>query len=128
MGNTITAWRISIGLYNSSTCICTPKSVSLGTQLASLFLYPFYSLLKYSVGLILLLAGDIESNPGPVVSSDHSLFINHCNIRSIRTKMEFIKNNYIDNNITLDSISILDRYDSPLQKDRTNHGGGILIY
>ena len=34
MGNTITAWRINIGLFNSSTCICTPKSVSLGTQLA----------------------------------------------------------------------------------------------
>ena len=75
MGNTITAWRISIGLFNSSTCICTPKSVSLGAQLASLFLYLFYSLLKYSVGLILLLAGDIESNPGQVVSSDHSLSI-----------------------------------------------------
>ena len=138
MGNTITAWRISIGLFNSSTCICTSKSVSL--VLASLFLYLFYSLLKYSVGLILLLAGDIESNPGPVVSSDHSLSIIHCNIRSIRTKMEFIKNNYIDfdimcftethldDNITLDSISIPDRYDSPLRKDRTNHGGGILIY
>ena len=53
--------------------------------------------------------------------------------------MEFIKNNYIDfdimcftethldDNITLDSISIPDRYDSPLRKDRTNHGGGILM-
>ena len=53
--------------------------------------------------------------------------------------MEFIKNNYIDfdimcftethldDNITLDSIPIPDRYDSPLRKDRTNHGGGILI-
>ena len=140
MGNTITSWRISIGLFNSSTCICTSKSVSLGTQLASLFLYLFYSLLKYSVGLILLLAGDIESNTSPVVSSNHSLSIIHCNIRSIRTKMEFIKNNYIDfdimcftethldDNITLDIISIPDRYDSPLRKDRTNHGGGILIY
>ena len=97
MGNTIIAWRISIGigLFNSSTCICKPTSVSLGTQLASLFLYLFYSLLKYSVGLIILLAGDIESNPGPVVSSGHSLSIIHCNICSIRTKMEFIKNNNI---------------------------------
>ena len=92
MGNPITAWRISIGLFHShSTCICTPKSVSLGTQLASLFLYLFYSLSKYSVGPILLLAGDIESNLGPVISFEHSLSVIHSNFRSIRTKMEFIK-------------------------------------
>ena len=72
-------------------CICTPKSVSLGTQLASAFLYPFYSLSKYSVGRILLLARDTESNPSPAISSEHSLSIIHCNIRSIRTKMEFIE-------------------------------------
>ena len=73
MGNTITAWRISIGLFHSSTCFCTPKYVSLDTQLASLFLYLLYSLLKYSIGLILLLAEDIESYPGLVISSRHSL-------------------------------------------------------
>ena len=54
--------------------------------------------------------------------------------------MEFIKNNYIDfdimcftethldDNITVANISIPDHYDSPLRKDCTNHGSGILIY
>ena len=34
----------------------------------------------------------------------------------------------MDDNVTLDRIMISDRYDSPLRKDRTNHGGDILIY
>ena len=35
---------------------------------------------------------------------------------------------HLDDNITVDSIMISDRYDSPLRKYRTYHGGGILIY
>ena len=35
---------------------------------------------------------------------------------------------HLDDNITLDSITIPDRYDFPLRQDRCNHGGGILIY
>ena len=35
---------------------------------------------------------------------------------------------HLDDMVTLDSIMISDRYDSLLRKDRTNHGGGILIY
>ena len=81
-----------------------------------------------------------QRNPGLVIFSDHSLYIIHCNISSIRTKKELIKNNYIhfdimgftethlDDNVTLDSLTIPDRYDSPLRQYRTSHGGGILIY
>ena len=38
------------------------------------------------------------------------------------------KQTHLDDKVTSDSIMISDRYDSLLRKDRTNHGGGILIY
>ena len=89
------------------------------------------------LSLLLLVCGDIESNPGP---SEHCLSIIHSNIRSIRNKLEFIKNSlldfdvlcstesHLDANINTNSLLLSDVYDSPYRKDRTNHGGGILIY
>ena len=62
----------------------------------------------------------------------------HSNIRSIRNKLEFIKNNFLDYNIlcftethldaNIDSNALLlsDDFDLPYRKDRTNHGGGVL--
>ena len=43
--------------------------------------------------MLLLLSGDVESNPGPI---EHCLSIIHSNIRSIRNKLEFIKNTLVD--------------------------------
>ena len=87
------------------------------------------------LSLLLLVCGDIESNPGP---SEHCLSIIHSNIRSVRNKLDFIKNNlldfdalcftesHLDANINANSLS--DVYDSQYRKDRTNHGGGVFIY
>ena len=43
--------------------------------------------------MLLLLSGDVESNPGPI---EHCLSIIHSNIRRIRNKLEFIKNTLVD--------------------------------
>ena len=45
--------------------------------------------------LLLLEAGDIERNPGPTTIND-SLSILHCNIRSIRNKLDYITENLLD--------------------------------
>ncbi len=45
---------------------------------------------------LLLLAGDIELNPGPTNDSGGCLSIMHQNIRSIRNKMDYIKDNFLD--------------------------------
>ena len=83
------------------------------------------------------MCGDIKRNPGP---PEHCISIIHSNIRSIRNKLEFIKNNlldfdvlcfmesHLDANIDSESLLLSDVYDSPYSKDRTNHGGGILVY
>ena len=97
------------------------------------FIVMAYTLLT----LLLLLSGDIESNPGP---TENCLSIIHSNIRSIRNKIEFIKNHLLDFDVlcftethldaSVDSSSLLlsNLYGTPYRKDRTNHGGGILIY
>ena len=73
-------------------------------------------------------------------STEHCISIIHSNIRSIRNKLEFIKNNLLDfdvlcfteshrdANVDSESLLLPDGYDSPYRKDRTNHGGGILVY
>ncbi len=43
-----------------------------------------------------LLSGDIETNPGPSINSDSCLSIIHQNIRSVRNKLEYIQDNYLD--------------------------------
>ena len=88
---------------------------------------------------LLLRAGDVESNPGPS-NFKNCLSICHCNIRSIRNKLEFITDNFLDFDILCftethlneyvsnDSLLLSDKYSTPYRKDRTNHGGGLLIY
>lgn len=82
-----------------------------------------------------MLANDIAENPGP--SDGFSIF--HWNIRSIRNKLDHIKDMIDSNDILcftethLDihvptSDLLIDLYKTPLRRDRTNHGGGILVY
>ena len=47
----------------------------------------FYSLIMHN---LLLLSGDVESNPGPQYNFNNCFSIMHQNIRSIRSKMEYI--------------------------------------
>ncbi len=87
---------------------------------------------------LILLSGDVETNPGPVTET-HSFSILHQNIRSIRNKFEYIKDNFLDydmlcftethlsadiNNTTLQ----LDGFDELFRKDNSAHSGGFLIY
>ena len=89
--------------------------------------------------LLLLQSGDIETNRGPATLHHGSLSILHSNIRSIRNKLDFIKEHFLDFNILsftethldtdVSTESILfEHFDSPYRKDRTNHGGGVMIY
>ena len=89
--------------------------------------------------MLFLLSGDIELNPGPDLN-DGSVSILHCNTRSIRNKLDYIRDNFLDFEILCftethldftvpaDTILLSDCYDTPYRKDRTNHGGGILTY
>lgn len=96
----------------------------------------FYCIL---IHFLLVIAGDVESNPGPL-DLRHSLSILHSNIRSIRNKLNYIKNEFLDYhvlcftethldaNISTDDSLQIENFDTPFRKDRTNHGGGLLVY
>ena len=89
--------------------------------------------------LLLLETGDIEMNPGPHINNN-SLSILHSNIRSIRNKLDYITENFLDfdilcfteshldANITTKSLIMSSKYDIPYRIDRTNHDGGLLMY
>ena len=159
MGNNLMSYRAEIGLFyircqkHGRTCKVSFSiyfSLSsifrvierLGLSVARVMMFCYsnvhYILMAYTfLSLPLLVCGDIESNPGP---SEHCLSIIHSNIRSIRNKLEFIKNNlldfdvlcfnesHLDANINTNALLLSDVCDSPYRKDKTNHGGGILIY
>ena len=73
------------------------------------------------------------------VIQDHSISILHLNIKSIRQKIDFIKDSLLDYNILCfttshlnedvltDSI-LLDIFSVTYRKDRSNRGGGVLVY
>ena len=48
------------------------------------------------VWLLLILPGNIESNPGPDNLREHGVSILHCKMRSIRNKLEYIIDNFCD--------------------------------
>ena len=88
--------------------------------------------------ILLLVCGDVEANPGPN-SACYSISILHLIIRSIRQKLEFIKENLLDYDILCfteshlnEDIStenlLLDNFSVPFRKDKNNQGGGILVY
>ena len=70
----------------------------------------------------------------------NSLSILYTNIRSIRNKFDYFIENFLDfdilcfsephldANITTESLIMSSKYDIPYRKDRTNHGGGLLMY
>ena len=93
----------------------------------------------FLISLLLTMTLDVEINPGPQnMTSDLSIL--HFNVRSIRNKLDYIKDNFLDFNILCFSETHLDHqvpvsdlflcnaYDEPYRKDRTNHGGGLLLY
>ena len=159
MGIALDQWRVSIGLFHN--CISSSKKIfTFSLNLRSIFL----SILKLSklfswlcyytnsvlvlnfcnfrcfliVLMLLLQAGDIETNPGP--ENIYDLSIVHLNIRSIRNKIEYITDNlldfnilcftetHLDANVSTEMLFLSNAYSAPYRKDRTNHGGGILAY
>ena len=88
--------------------------------------------------LLLLEAGDVEINPGPI--PENTLSALHLNIRSIRNKIEYLRDNFTDFDIlcftethldvavSFESLLISNCYSKPYRKDRNMHGGGLLMY
>ena len=102
------------------------------------------STLTLLLSLILLLSGDVESNPGP--SMMKSLSVLHCNINSLyaynsdhkigeletlaeTTKCDIIAltETWLDNTIS-DQLLPIRGFLPPIRKDRNRHGGGVLFY
>ena len=88
-----------------------------------------------SIALLLLRAGDFESNPG-----NGCLSIAHLNIRSIRNKLNYVTDHlsdfdiicftetHLDGNIA-NSDLIIDVHESCFyRKDLNSHSGGLLVY
>ena len=94
------------------------------------------------------MCGDIHSNPGQINSTNTSfssslggdcLSIMKLNIRSIRNKLEFIYDElsdfdilcftetHLDQNFPMSDI-VLNGFYPPIYKNRTNAGGGVLIF
>ena len=82
---------------------------------------------------------DIHPNPGPI-ENDKILSIFHLNIRSLRHKLSYlcdvaseydivcISESHLDDTVHSNDI-ILDGFCvNPFRKDRTSHGGGLVIY
>ena len=89
--------------------------------------------------ILLMLSGDIESNPGPDSPNTSCFSILHQNIRSIRSKMDFIKSNFIDfdvlcftethlSNEVNDDFLVIDDHEFMFRKDNSSHLGGFLMY
>lgn len=160
MDSCIVTWRMSIGcFYNRVHGVrCLQKTTcKFSFKLSFLFLFirciithisAFNRYLFTSVNniqtatvvcLLVILAGDVETNPGPA-TAEQSVSLLHFNIRSIRHKLDYVKTNFLDfdilcftethldSNILTDELLLSENYNCPYRKDRTNHGSGILIY
>ena len=162
MGNDLVSWRAAIGVHHGRGYCCGRAvhftnfvfsfifsfAVQLVIYVWSYAKFGFYMScvqdramsLQFSLILLLLLlkAGDVETNPGP--DTTDVLSILHCNIRSIRNKLDYIRDNtldfdilcftetHLDQAVRTDDILLSSKFGTPYRKDRSNHGGGILIY
>ena len=90
--------------------------------------------------LLLRLSNDIETQPGPRDSDDNVLSIFHLNIRSLRNKIPYlcdiageydiicVTESHLDHNVNSSDL-VIDGFDpNPFRKDRTAHGGGVIVY
>lgn len=160
MGNSLLQWRVTVGMfYNRCQGLIRTGKVSIKLIIDFHFLQFIFKVLQQLLSLLarankmvlienfyfiiihllLILSGDVEVNPGPQIFK-HSLSILHNNIRSLRNKIDYIKDNYLDfdilcftetlldDNILTNDIVLLETFASPYRKDRNCHGGGILIY
>ena len=157
MGNHIVAHRIVIGLfYHKIGMACCRKvklivSFNLYDILHWLILYVHplcrtaltrfrstYSVISFNLLLISLL---LFSGPGGTsnIANANILSIFHCNIRSLRNKLNYIADIieefdivffteiHLDNQV-LDSDSIIEGFETPSRKNRDSRGGEIIMY
>lgn len=103
-----------------------------------------YTTLAFSLVFVnlLILAGDVELNPGPESTSsdsDNCMTIFHANIRSLRNKITDIADIVVDFDIVfftethldmlvLDENIHIDGFETPVRSDRDSDGGGIVMY
>ena len=128
-------------MSHSNLADCQPIIGGQSTDRRRIFFNEMLCNLFFKIVLFFLPleSGDIETNPGPY-NINHSLFIVHSNIRSIRNKFNYLAENsldfdilcfnesHLDANITTESLIMSSKYDIPYRKDRTNQGGGLLMY
>ena len=154
MGICLEQWRVAVGLFHRCkigghhTFLLNINPIWFVRELLknvflffNMFCGKFHRLLdasilnyQFSIIMILLLleAGDVERNPGP--NPDHTLSFLHLNIRSIRNKIDFLKDNFtdfevlcfsethLDITVSSESLGISDCYSNPYRKDRNSHG------
>ena len=160
MDSDVTSWRLSIGLFYGKAYGMVTKSYTGKISSSFLYLMHIFQSLKKSFWLVnsviynsinnieaailvwflIILSGDVEMNPGPDSLREHCVTILHCNIRSIRNKVQYIVDNFcdydclcfteshVDNSVDNANILLTNEFSIPYRKDRTNHGGGILVY
>ena len=162
MGNDVMSWRVAIGIFNCKLG-CVVKSFKYASKPFSfiieslLFLffkiklelchvnsYMQSSILNLEFALVIfllvLMSGDVEINPGPsTTDGTRSISVLHLNIRSLRNKIEFIKDHFIEYDIlcftethlsdtVTDDLLFIEGFSIFYRKDRTNHASGIMIY
>lgn len=157
MGSSAASRRMSIGLFYNKAYgmvrrMCLGKILFDFSYLFSFFKFTRNHFLACNslvksicnietailVWLLVLLSGDVELNPGPNTNSEHNISIMHCNIRSIRNKIEYVLNKFcdfdclcfmethLDNSLTDEKIYLTKNFEASYRKDRSSHGGGIL--
>ena len=135
MVNCLDQWRVTIGMFY---CRCQKirllRKVSIYIYFSLSFISIFCRYLKIltdmaiktnnkflndifyfiTLNILLIIAGDVERNPGPELFN-HTLFVLHQNIRSIRNKFEDTFTDYdiltftethLDGNVCIDDILI----------------------
>ena len=160
MDSDVSSWRLSIGMFYGKAYGMVTKSYTGKISFSFLYLMHIFLNLKQAfwicssviynsinnfetailVWLLIALSGDVELNPGPDNLREHCASILHCNIRSIRNKIEYIVDNFcdydclcftethLDDSVDNANILLTNEFSIPYRKDRTNHGGGILVY
>ena len=160
MDSDVASWRLSIGLFYGKAYGIVSRSYTGKISFSFIYLMQFFQRLKKSfwllsstiynsinnietailVWLLIILSGDVETNPGQDSYRKHCVSILHCSIQSIRNKLEYIVENFchfdclcfteshLDNSVENSNILLTNEFSVPYRKDRTNHGGGILVY
>ena len=91
------------------------------------------------ISILIILAGDVETHPGPSVLNSKDLSICHINSQSLRNKIDLIavelgsydivtvSETWLDQSIDSSEI-LIPNYQVPIRLDRNGRGGGVAAY